>query len=284
MCVTHIATQGRNKQYTIRSIKIQRLFKTILCASLLLTLYILASAKTHTTEPSNYIEAFSKNIFTESSTIRKRHLLDPVVKLSMFSPAEVIGSGALSGLVLGSATGFSVSYDPETNTSMIITNDHFCNEFIENTSLILIAEGSRTPRINGPTKDFSTGTVLKTNPEKDLCLVSIIGFFQPALLAGKDYNIQATDEVTIVGGPSGTFPIITDTYISGHLDREEVGLGGISKEGNKFLFISGFIFPGHSGSPVYNKQNQVIGVIFASLPTYGCIAIQIKDLHDFLET
>jgi serine protease Do len=200
----------------------------------------------------------------------------------MFSPIGQSSDSSISGFVMGSATGFSISYDSGTNTSFVITNHHFCNEFIENDRLVLVVEGSNMPRINGPSENFSTGSVIKSDAGRDLCLVSAMGFFQPASLAGKSYRPTPTDPVTIVGGPSGTFPIILDTYFSGYLNRREVHLEGLDENGIDFLFISGLIYPGHSGSPVFNKSGQVIGVIFASLPSYGCIAIQIEDLHNFL--
>ncbi len=227
------------------------------------------------------INSPSPNLLQEVSSIRQQQILSPVVKLSTILPINVQDGNGDVGTLLGSATGFSIKYDPSLNQSYIITNDHFCSDIINDPILFLIVENSSKPRIEPP-EDFSMGHVVYSDPGKDLCLVITSGFIQPASLAGKDYIAKPMESITIVGGPSGTFPIIIDSYVSGHLDRSEILLGELAEGSNSFLFISGLIYPGHSGSPVYNKNGQVIGIVFAALPSYGCIAIQISDLYEFL--
>ena len=56
----------------------------------------------------------------------------------------------------------------------------------------------------------------------------------------------------------------------------------MSEEGNDLLLVSEQIFPGHSGSPVFNQEGELIGVVFASMQTYGGIAISHKDISELL--
>ena len=99
----------------------------------------------------------------------------------------------------------------------------------------------------------------------------------------KNIKLRKFESVFIIGGPTGIFPTIIDTYLSGKLDRSEVSLPALSRDGHQFLFLSGLIFPGHSGSPVYNNRYELIGLVFASMPSYGAIAISLEDIYQFLE-
>jgi V8-like Glu-specific endopeptidase len=53
--------------------------------------------------------------------------------------------------------------------------------------------------------------------------------------------------------------------------------------GEPFLLTSEEVYPGHSGSPIFNENGEVIGIIFASFPTYGGIGIPVGDIHKFLQ-
>lgn len=136
-----------------------------------------------------------------------------------------------------------------------------------------------TPNISN---DYISSRVLYTDSELDLCLVAAYGFIKPAIIADISYEPELFEKVFIIGGPTGNFPIIIDTYISGSSTRESIMLGGLSHSGNDFLLISEQIFPGHSGSPVFNQAGEVVGIVFASLETYGGFAISHKDIFELL--
>ncbi len=215
---------------------------------------------------------------------RSRDMLSPAVKLSMVSlDSNISGIPSSTWTVVGSATGVSVGYDKAKDLSYIITNNHFCEDAISNSLKTVIVEDSSSPRVNNPMSDSLMASVLKVDPEKDLCLLGTKGYIKPATMAGYNVDVNKFDKIYIVGGPTGIFPTILDTYVSGDMDRGKVSLPGISRNGHKFLFISGIILPGHSGSPVYNENHEVIGIVFATVPSYGALAIPIKDVYDFVE-
>jgi len=227
---------------------------------------------------------FLNNNFDSETATNSNRMLEPVVKLSMvIIPPYASGASPSEGLLLGSATGFSIKYNSENDTSYLITNDHFCVNFMQSRNAVMIVENSDRPRISPSSGEFMTGQIVFSDSTKDLCLVQVRGFIRPAKLADRGYTARQFEEITVVGAPTGTFPIITESYISGNLSRDEVGLGSMTETGNDFLFLSAMIFPGHSGSPVYNSNREVIGVVFAALPTYGSIAIPINDLYEFLD-
>mgnify|MGYP002889091941 CR=1 FL=1 len=227
--------------------------------------------------------AYTDTSYDESPN-KKRDMLSPVVKLSLIDfNSKINGIPSSSWVVAGSATGVSIGYDKDKNISYLLTNNHFCDGVSEGSLNAIILEDSSSPRISDPKNDSSIVSILKTSSQLDLCLVATTGFIKPATIASEDINIDQFDEIYIIGGPTGIFPTILDTYVSGSLNRSEVSLPGLSRIGNDFIFISGIILPGHSGSPVYNKNNEMIGLVFATVPSYGALAIPIKDIYNFIE-
>ena len=250
--------------------------------SLLLTLQI--KINKNESLPKKWTNISNATEITYISTRKKIMMFDPVVKLSALSYEQSTGlSIPYDGVLLGSATGVSVNYDKTLDITSILTNHHFCEEFLDNQMLIMAIESSKKPRINMPNEDMSIGRVIKTDPKLDLCLVQTDGYLKPVKIARKKTPLIEFESVFIVGGPTGIFPTIIDTYISGRLAREEVTLPGVNSDGNSFIFLSGLIFPGHSGSPVFNKKYELVGLIFAQLESYGALAISLEDIYIFLE-
>ena len=138
--------------------------------------------------PSDWSNVNNATEIRYVSSKRKNMMLDPTVKLSMLSFTEssvpIISS---DGVLLGSATGVSVSYDKKTNTTYILTNNHFCEDFLANPTLVMAIEDSKAPRINNPSESMLIGAILKTDPELDLCLVLTKGHIRPANIAKKKY-------------------------------------------------------------------------------------------------
>jgi len=213
--------------------------------------------------------------------IRQERMLFPVVKIThIINSPNDSGSTAIYPSVLASASGFSISYSPADDASLIITNDHFCKEIKANSSLII--ENYKNEIIDA-VNNAASARVLISDPSLDLCLLYIHGFVSPATIASPELDQQRFEEIFIIGGPAGDFPIIVDTYISSFMNRSDIRMGQISNEGAPFLLTSEQIFPGHSGSPIYNKRGEVIGVIFGALPTYGGVGSSHKDLYDLLD-
>jgi len=213
---------------------------------------------------------------------KQNNLTKSVVKLSfeIKSPWGIVGHG--------SATGFSVAYDREKDKSYVITNDHFCqslNEvfpvpgrfYYQTYDMIMVSNQKNT---------LKGVSILKTDPSKDLCLMVADGYVKPAKIASKKYKARQMDPVSFIGAPAGIFPIKLDTYLSSLVSRDI--LPSHMSEGNELYLLSEVAMGGHSGSPVFNKKGEVIGVLFLSLENsngrmYGSIAIPLGDLHEFLD-
>jgi S1-C subfamily serine protease len=215
--------------------------------------------------------------------IKEERMLQPAVKLSSILLEEnALPEDEVKGsILLSSATGFSLKYNPSTNTSLIITNEHFCRTITAGVTLIL---ENYEKSILELSDDYMDSKVIYSDATLDLCLVEAKGFIKPVVIADCDYEAVPFEKVYVVGGPSGNFPIIFDSYISSIVEREDITLGAMDEEGHPFLLISEQVFPGHSGSPVFTEEGEVIGMIFGALETYGGLAISNKDICDILES
>lgn len=207
--------------------------------------------------------------------------LEPVVQLYLLSIDED------GPELLSSATGFSVAASKDDNVSYLLSNNHFCADAIEisvdpeRSASITYTKGTEPVSIyfqpSGMTK------IVFTDPSTDLCLMEIREYIEPVIF--QNYNkIEPVIPVKIVGAPGGIFPVIFDTYISGITLRTEFPIKAMVDGGRPYLFISGIIIPGSSGSPIFNKNNKVIGIVFATPPgMFGGIAIQGEDVQDWLD-
>ena len=178
-----------------------------------------------------------------------------------------------NGLEITTATGFAIKR--KGNKTFILTNYHFCIEtpdgdiYVEQISENVLAQKK---------SNLIVGKITMMNLNTDLCLLEVKKKI-PILHLSHSYN--QFDEVFTIGNPLGIFPIIVDTYISGNVKREDFVFEENRGPGN-FILISQIVFPGHSGSPVFNKNGKVIGLIMASMSGYGTVAISSDTISSFL--
>jgi hypothetical protein len=228
-------------------------------------------------------ERSSFESFQISARTQEQKMLNPVVKLSYLMPTHIDEMGIPHGVSLSTATGFGIEYDAVRNISYALTNAHFCNAGFENESSKLVAETSDYFRYNHPAQDAMPGDALYMDRGLDLCIVAIYGYIAPATIADIGYEVQQFENIYIVGAPSGVLPIIIDTYMAAEAHRTSISLGAMNLSGNNYLLVSEQVFPGHSGSPIFNESGEVVGVIFASLSRYGGIGIPLRDIYIFLQ-
>ena len=212
--------------------------------------------------------------------IKEERMMHPTVIITSIVMTVSPDTGTIGYITLSAATGFSVKYDIKNNESLIITNDHFCRTNLSDVSF-LIEDYSKSSFESK--RSYLDGEIVLTEPSLDLCLIKAEGYIRPATLASYSYTPRAFEEIYVIGSPSGNFPIIFDSYISNIISRKEIALGPMSPEGNSFLLISEQVFPGHSGSPVFTRDGEVIGIIFGALKSYGGLAISVKDIYSILE-
>ncbi len=199
------------------------------------------------------------------------------------------------GKPIGGGTGFGIK--APSGREYIMTNAHVCSAFKDEDPTVLLPNGSMVKR-----------KILSISDTTDLCLIEgVTGL--GALELGKSVYIGET--IMIVGHPL-LMPLAVSEGDIIDLKVNEIGLGIIGEEilekncrlpKNKIVEVQyGFFgtvpvcmeeimsyqttaqsLPGSSGSPVVNKEGQVIGVNFAGdeLVHWG-ISVPLEDVKKFL--
>ena len=87
----------------------------------------------------------------------------------------------------------------------------------------------------------------------------------PANLGDSD-NVETGDDIFIVGAPYGLSNTLTVGRVSAR--RPDEARGGILST-NEFLQTDAIINPGNSGSPVFNKQGEVVAIVSSVISDVG---------------
>ena len=163
---------------------------------------------------------------------RIQDMQDSVVTL------RITGSQELDILPsLRRGTGFNIC-----QSGLIVTNRH----------LVEHAGGVVVTFLNG--KKFS-GESWLASKQADLALVNIEGEDLPEVQMEMNNMPEPEEEVTVIGNPLGYNWIAAQGKVSGYRSS-----GGI-----EVMEIEAPIHPGSSGSPVFNRDDEVVGVVFASV-------------------
>lgn len=112
----------------------------------------------------------------------------------------------------------------------------------------------------------------------DICLLETKSNpLTPLKIELAEYEIG--DEMFVVGAPTGTFPIFTKGYVA----MNQPVFDGSMLATKVMLSIP--IFQGNSGSPLFNKKGNVVGLIVAANPKYPYIsfATNSEDLINFIK-
>ena len=210
---------------------------------------------------------------------KRDKILSPVVRLTMMT-----NDPKKKNTAVYHATAFSISYVEKSNLSYLLTNAHFCTLGAKDEeNSILFAENSDTFRGKLPPNILFPGRIMKLKKESDLCIVVVLGKIRPVKMGPKNYMPKQLENITTIGAPGGVFPIIIKTNVSAIVDRRKTKLGEMSTIGNPIGMLSAKVYPGQSGSPVYNGKGEVIGIVFSATHTYGGFFVLNSDIYDFVQ-
>jgi S1-C subfamily serine protease len=155
-------------------------------------------------------------------------------------------------------TGSGFVVRSEANAALLLTNRHVVNG----------TTGAGARRMgaifNGSNQNFPAELVAThANPEVDLALIRVPlrGGIETVVSIAATVAPEEGEPVAIIG-----FPLGLDMAMGGEWQRVGVSTslntGTLSKVLDNQLAITGYGAPGMSGSPVFNREGQVIGIVF----------------------
>jgi S1-C subfamily serine protease len=242
----------------------------------LISIICFADNNKMTTSKENYILQTSIGSYTNLKNNKDSQIfIDSVLKLDYIDEMDSVSS----------ATGFSVIYKGDDDISYILTNEHFCEKNISGDKGTFYYELPNV-EISTTSRIFVDSLkVVASKKAQDLCLLSMNGYIKPVKLAPDGYEISRMEPIIIVGSPHEQFPVVRETFITNTVSIKEV-FSWMSLNAPA-LFISDIVLPGESGSPIYNKKGDVIGIVDATMSNgsivFGGVGISYVDIKSFLK-
>lgn len=189
-----------------------------------------------------------------------RELLDATVKIKVTS--NELGPNGSAGQKSG--TGFNVSSD-----GVVITNHH-------------VIDDARSITVTFPDGKSCKATSWASQPEYDLAVIKLEKAGLPAVLLNFDNMAKPGDTLMVIGNPMDFSQLVVEGKLEGYVTIKDIPTA--------LLCIDAPVFPGNSGSPVFNSNGQVVAVVFGSLrrdengeEKYYGLAIPIKEVLTLLE-
>lgn len=158
-----------------------------------------------------------------------------------------------TGAVIGTGTGFSVSAD-----GLVATNHHV----IENglTFTVTTNHGAR----------FEQALVVVEDADADLALLKIDGRSIPYLRLAETSDVPVGKRVAVYGSPEGLSGTLSEGIISAPLGNLSSKFPDDELPNNgRLIQTTAAISPGSSGSPIFDGEGKVLGVMTLNLRGSG---------------
>ncbi len=187
---------------------------------------------------------------------------DPVVQEARKSVVQVYIDSA-AGPRGGQRRGSGFNIDSE---GLIVTNRH-------------LVEGASLLRVSFPERGVYVAKSWEISPYVDLAVIEIEAEDLPVVPLGSRPGVQGQD-LLVIGNPL-QFARIANK-------GELVGFSENPGREIPYLVIRAAIYPGSSGSPLFNERGEVVGVVFATLRNgdpseVKGLAVDVREVKELLE-
>jgi S1-C subfamily serine protease len=176
------------------------------------------------------------------------------------------------------ATGFAIS------RNLIMTAGHFCATAEIGMAMGVLGSGVHYSYMDDQNIEESSDLIIvnyvmdEVN-NQDICILKKKNHGIKPVEFAKLSSIDIGDKLTIVGAPLGVFPTKTEGHVT-LLDGGET----LSYLKN-YLVTSVPSYGGNSGSPIFDEEGKVVGMLVAGHPAYPHITlgIRVDALKDFIK-
>ncbi len=187
-------------------------------------------------------------------------LVQAVVQIDVVSRRK----GSLLSVEQKTGTGFNV--DP---SGLIITNHH-------------VVDSALNMTVKFPNGKVFRAASWSSKPESDLAVICLEAVGLPVVPVDSTRLPAPGDQIRVIGNPLSIERIMVEGKVGHYL--------GIRDMTAKVFSIDAPIYPGNSGSPVFNDEGKVVGVVFGSInePEGGeenaaGLAVSINEVAELLE-
>lgn len=162
-------------------------------------------------------------------------LLQAVVQISVVSQKQNVPLAAEQK----SGSGFNI--DPR---GVIVTNHH-------------VIDGALNITVTFPDGKVYPARRCSSRPEYDLAVLTLEAEGLPTVPLNTSGELAPGDQIRVVGNPLTLNNIVVEGKVEGYLL--------VGSKPDRVFSIDAPIYPGNSGSPVFDRNEQVVGVVFGTL-------------------
>jgi S1-C subfamily serine protease len=162
-------------------------------------------------------------------------LLQAVVQINVVSQKQNVPLAAEQK----SGSGFNI--DPR---GVIVTNHH-------------VIDGALNITVTFPDGKVYPARRCSSRPEYDLAVLTLEAEGLPTVPLNASGDLARGDQIRVVGNPLTLNNIVVEGEVEGYLL--------VGSKPDRVFSIDAPIYPGNSGSPVFDRNDQVVGVVFGIL-------------------
>ena len=228
---------------------------------LLIFTFFLTSCSTYNIQQKHYIQDHNLN-----------KVNDPIYESTLSLQRIANFDGDLESIFATGVVVKNIESKKQKINSYVLSVEHFCKKIKNKVTVISVV------RDNEALLQFK-GKVLLLDKENDLCLIKVYNTKNkliPIKISSKSPKIG--DKVMAIGGPETIFPSKTEGYVISNI------IGSYNKD--KDLYMTLPASGGSSGSAIYNKNFELVGLLKAGHLRFKqiSVAVPLSKINNFLDS